>query len=855
MGRRNARPKTYQSAPAAKITPARQQQLAQRLARAVELHQAGQLQQARAEYQQLLEYAPEHPDLLHLLGVIAHQSGDHDTAVTLIRRALVHRPIAPSFHCNLGNALRELGYLAEAGASYQEALRLKPDFVEVYNNLGVLFERQGELEVAREAYAEAVRLQPDFAGGYNNLGNILRRQGAFDAARQAYQEALRLQPDFHEALNNLGILCQKQGDWQEACTYYKECLRLQPDYAFAHNNLGIVLQHWGELEAATRAYQEAVRRKPDYAAAFNNLGAALREQGELDAALAACQEALRLQPQYPEAYNNLGTVLHEQGAFEAALAAYQNADRLKPDCADVHFNLGTLYVAQKNHDAAMEQYREAIRLQPDHDKALAFLGLILLEENQFAEAIPYVQRAMQCRPTDGFRLRLATLLPVTYTSTQDVWQNRQHLISTLNQLEQGQLKINDPTKEFAGPVFYLAYQGYNDRDIQQQLARIYRTAYTAADVTYPRSPQRYDKPLIGFISAHLCNHTIGKLNHGIIANLSRDLFHVVVFSLGDRQDDIARYIRAHADAFVVLPKNLAAIRSTILQYHPDVLFYPDIGMEPVTYFLAMSRLAPVQCVTWGHPVTTGIPTMDYFISSTNLEPEDADEHYTETLVRLSTPPTYYVRPTLPAQHKTRADFGFHGDDHLYLCPQSLFKFHPDFDPILAAILRRDPQGQLVLLGGNGHRWTTLLLDRFQHTMPEVVERIRFLPRQDYVGFYSLLAMGDVMLDTLHFGGGNTTYEAVAFGTPVVTLPGAFMRGRVTAALYKKMGVLDCIASTPEEYVDLAVRLGTDKAYRARLSATLLANNHVLYEDIGMIRELEQFFLQALDTARARETSG
>jgi predicted O-linked N-acetylglucosamine transferase (SPINDLY family) len=853
MGRRRGRYNT--SHPQGGLIAGKQQWLAQGWEKAIKLHQAGQLQQAQTACLRLLKRAPHHPNLLHLLGVIAHQCGQHDTAVTYIREAIARDALAPSFHCNLGNALRDLGQYAEAGASYQEALRLKPDFAEVYSNLGVLFERQGELDVAQEAYAEAVRLKPDFAEGHNNLGNMLRQQGRFDAARAAYHEALRLKPDFYEVLHNLGITFQEQGDWRTACQYYQECIRQKPDFAFPHNNLGVVLQRWGQLTAATNAYQEAIRLQPDYAAAYNNLGAVLREQGELEPALVACQEAVRLRPHYAEAYNNLGTVLHEQGAFEAACAAYETACRLKPDSADIYFNLATLYATQKNHDAAVEAYREAVRLRPDHDKALALLGFTLLEECQFTEAMPYVERAMQCNPTDGFRLRLATLLPVIYASAQDVQTNREHLITTLHQLEQCQLQFNDPLREFGGPVFYLAYQGYNDRDIQQQLAKIYRTAYAAVSSVNHAALPRHGKPTIGFVSAHLCNHTIGKLNHGIIANLSRELFRVVVFSLGDRQDEIARYLRQRADAFIVLPKNLAAIRNTILQHHPDILFYPDIGMEAVTYFLAMSRLAPVQCVTWGHPVTTGIPNLDYFISSTELEPDDADAHYSETLVRLSTPPTYYVRPTLPSQYKTRADFAFRSDDHLYLCPQSLFKFHPDFDPILAGILRRDPQGQLVLLGGDRQRWMMLLLERFRMTMPDVVDRIRCIPRQDHIGFFSLLAMCDVMLDTVHFGGGNTTYEGFALGVPVVTLPGAFMRGRVTSALYKKMGVMDCVASTPAEYVDIAVRLGAEKDYRAAISTTLLAKHHVLYEDLTVIRELEQFFLQALSTAQARLESG
>jgi predicted O-linked N-acetylglucosamine transferase (SPINDLY family) len=102
-----------------------------------------------------------------------------------------------------------------------------------------------------------------------------------------------------------------------------------------------------------------------------------------------------------------------------------------------------------------------------------------------------------------------------------------------------------------------------------------------------------------------------------------------------------------------------------------------------------------------------------------------------------------------------------------------------------------------------------------------------------------------MLDPLHFGGGNTTYEGLAIGTPIVTLPSQFMRGRVTAACYRKMQVADCIAPDPAGYVEMALRLGTDPEYRDRVKAKILAANHVLYEDVAAVRELEQFFVTAV----------
>jgi predicted O-linked N-acetylglucosamine transferase (SPINDLY family) len=196
--------------------------------------------------------------------------------------------------------------------------------------------------------------------------------------------------------------------------------------------------------------------------------------------------------------------------------------------------------------------------------------------------------------------------------------------------------------------------------------------------------------------------------------------------------------------------------------------------------------------------------------------------------------------------KTRADFGLPEDRNIYLCPQVLFKFHPDFDQVIAAILRADPRGEVVLVDSPLKYWTHLLMSRFAHSMPDVMHRIRTLPRQSTDDFLRLLTLGDVILDTLHFSGGTTSFMALAMGSPVVTLPGDYMRGRVTYACYKQMGLLDCVTHSIDDYVTLAVRLGTDPSYREHIKARILRSNHVLYEDIEPVRELERFFTGALE---------
>ena len=333
--------------------------------------------------------------------------------------------------------------------------------------------------------------------------------------------------------------------------------------------------------------------------------------------------------------------------------------------------------------------------------------------------------------------------------------------------------------------------------------------------------------------------------HGMMAKLDREKFVVSVLSVGRHDDDPAQWIRRHADEYVELPLSVPQARRMIAQQQLDVLFYTDIGMDPITYSLAFSRLAPVQCLTWGHPVTSGMDSIDYFISSEELESAESDQHYSEKLVRLKNLAIYYYRPVPPSPLLGRSAFGLPETGCLYACPQSLFKFHPEFDDILGDILRQDPQGTLVLLQGKHQYWERLLRERFANSVPDVLERIRFLPHQPYDRFLNLNALADVLLDPIYFGGGNTSYEGFALGVPIVTLPSPLLRARITRTLYHQMGVLDCIVQSPQEYVERAVRLGTDLDYRASIKDKIKTASDVLFENSSGMRELERFLQEAV----------
>jgi predicted O-linked N-acetylglucosamine transferase (SPINDLY family) len=242
--------------------------------------------------------------------------------------------------------------------------------------------------------------------------------------------------------------------------------------------------------------------------------------------------------------------------------------------------------------------------------------------------------------------------------------------------------------------------------------------------------------------------------------------------------------------------------------------------------------------------------MDYYVSSELLESPDAQDHYTERLIKLPNLSVYYYRPPAPPPFDVRRAFG--GDDvHVYGCLQNLFKLHPDYDAILDDILRRDPKGVILLPHGHTRHWDDVLMHRLSRTMPQTVGRVRFFDVLPYEQYLGLSAACDVLLAPIHFGAGNTTYEAMAFGTPTVTMPSEFLKGRITHGLYRAMGVMDCVAETPQGYAELAVRLGTDRDFNRAVRGKIRSNNHVLYENAAGVRDLENFFVDAVHGAGRR----
>jgi predicted O-linked N-acetylglucosamine transferase (SPINDLY family) len=756
------------------------------LNRAVTAHRDGRLADAERGYRSVLAKHPRHTDAWHLLGVVAHDLGEHAVAEERIRRALGFGAGGPI----------------------------------VWNNLGRTLAAQERLDEAVSAYTRAIDADPAYADAHLNRALALAEQGRFADAIPDYQRAIELDEPIAQtaAIHTcLGCALEREGYVADALGAFMRAIVLNAGNAAAHANLDALLAEIGGTPEAEESHRQATALVPGIAEAHNEVGLALREQGRAREAAAAFRRALASRPQFAEAHANLATAMIELGDVDAAVDGFEAARAYGLDDGALHHNRAIAQQLQGNlHEAALS-WRRSIALAPDPARVI----------------------------------RLATMLPVVPASADELRESRARLEKSLDELMALNIGMRPFDVPLVYPNFYLAYQAMDDRVLQEKMHALLLKACPSLGWEAPGLGERAHRGgrlRVGIVSRYLSSHTIGKLTRGFVEGLDRQRFEVVVIQAGGEQDAMAAAIAAAADKAVRLPRRLRPARQHVAELGLDLLFYPDIGMDPFTYFLAYARLAPAQLTTWGHPVTTGIPNVDWFVSADALEPDGADAHYTEKLARLSRLPTSYRAPDTsgipddPAE--CRRQLGIAADGTLYVCAQSLFKLHPDNDAVFGEILRRDPRGHLVLLHGQSTRWSQVLSARFGREFPEALGRVWFMPRLSFDKFLMLLRAADVVLDPLHWTGGNSTFEAFALGAPVITWPGEFMRGRVTAAAARQAGVPEMVAGDTAQYVDLALRLAQDRAWRTELSSRLHAGRHEVFDDTRAVRELERVFLQA-----------
>lgn len=621
--------------------------------------------------------------------------------------------------------------------------------------------------------------------------------------------------------------------------------RLPRSTAPLEMHLGLLHHRLGETAAAVAALEAAIALKPDLAAAHKNLVAVLVAHERIDEARAALERALATNAGDTGLWLRLASVEAHRGDSAASLAALAKAAQTMPVAAASWREIGYSYMELWKYEEADRALAIASALDPGEPQIETHRAFVKQELGDTQGALKVLAAAIAREP--GHLRAIASerlMLPQVYESVEDVARWRARYLRGLDDLE-ARLPSWLPHAREAFEInrnnFLLAYQGEDDREPQRRYS-----AFLATLLARARPEWRAGRPVrfrgerrlrVGFVGGLFRDCTAGRYFERWITQLDGERFERFVYHTSPIVDAFTQRIAAASEHFATLRTGPEQTAARLFADDLDVLVQPEVGMNALTYQLAALRLAPVQCAGWGHPVTTGSDAVDAFFTCESMEPPDADSHYVERLVRLPGLGVSYSMPA-PVPPLDRAQLGFGADRRLYVCAQSVFKVHPGMDDILADIVASDPDAVLVFFQGLGRHATDNLAARLQRALAArgigPRGQLKFLPRMESGHFRRVLALADVVLDTVHWSGGNTSIDAFAAGAPVVTLPGRFMRGRQTAGMLQLMGIPELAAASPADYVRLAVDVARDRDRNAELRRRIVERRAVLFDQAAPV---------------------
>jgi len=731
----------------------------------------------------------------------------------------------PGVHPSLPQAvaLHQAGNLAEAAAAYERIIADVPGHFDATHLLGVIALQEGRLDEAEKLVKAALAVNPRDPGALSNLGTIYLRGGQFEAARAQLERAARHPPVSLETLVSLGTALRQLNRSREALVPLRRAHAADPRSAAICNLIGACLLDVDEATEAVPFFESATRLEPEASDGWANLSVALAACGETERAAQCAEAAIALQPRSSSALAARAAAQFKQNQIDEAIATYWDAVALPDASNPTRCAFALALLRNGNADDAIEQLQRV--LASDADNVLARWVLVMA----------------QCRPI--------------FDSAAESEASRTAFSDQLGELDSW-FSAAPRTDAYVAvgsyQPFYLAYQHRDNRDLLIRYGRLCVRAMESLPDAASRarkSGRSGSKLRLGIVTAQVRSHSVwAALTKGLVRHLNRDKFELHLFQLdpaSDAETDWAIRQVAHLES---RPKDLRGWVAAIRASNLDAVLFPEIGMDPITAQLAAMRLAPLQATTWGHPQTSGLPTIDVYFSAVALEPAASQTHYSERLVCLPNlgacvEPWSPVIPAMPA-------LGDVGDEPLVLCPGTPFKYAPAHDwvwPRIAKGLRRHGGGRLVFFLDSPTEMNQRLRLRLRRAFraegldfDKQVYLLPFLPRPQ---FFGLMRNSALMLDTLGFSGFNTALQGIEAGLPVLAREAEFMRGRLASGIIRQLDLPQLVAESDEEFVEKAIRLTGDAATRAMLVRHIEQRRVKLYDDLEPIRALERHLLE------------
>ena len=483
-------------------------------------------------------------------------------------------------------------------------------------------------------------------------------------AESIYRSILNENPAHPDALHLLGLIFYQKGDAIGAISYIEQAIlagnKTKEDF---HNSLGECYRLLGRYEEAREQFQLALKLNNEYYSAMYNLGLTYQKQRETwDVAINHFQRIVNAsQVKSNSVLDTIGSeskirqcdLLQAQNKFNLSLLCWEDGQRMFPQNNIIHNELGNLYTQFGNYEAALQCYITASQLGSsiavvNAAHILELQGYLYESKLMFENAI---QMAVELSlPQYHLRVRLATITPRIMPSLAaelvDIRTSIEKELDVLLNFPPESIVVdNSPPLHYGFTLgFYYLFHGYNNKNIKSKLYHVYTrlcpalvqghfmdstntgtynnrendvvvTQYIDAS-SVDQSPTTVTKHLkVGFLSRYFTrNHIVGVLCNSFLPSLQSDLqdkVHIYVYHISDHtvsdlvvEDPTLLELVRGVYQYTTVPIHIGAASQQISQEKLDVLVFPEIGFDPMTYFMAYSRLAPVQCAWHGHPSLT-----------------------------------------------------------------------------------------------------------------------------------------------------------------------------------------------------------------------------------------------------------
>ena len=542
----------------------------------------------------------------------------------------------------------------------------------------------------------------------------------------------------------------------------------------------------------------------------------------------------------------IGVENFKKGEFLKAKECFEKALSIHPENISILENLALTNYNLKNLSDCKLQLKKILGLDKNSKKIYNFLLKVLREEDNVKELKKYTKEGLEKNIVDKkFSIINNIVFPFINEDKDEIKdyrdQTNKYLDDFLN--SDKKIELNIDKQSIDPPIFNYSYDEFNNLELNKKFVKLFKKIYPQLNIEIKINEKNTDKIKIGFISEYFSNHTIGKLFRGTIFELDQNKFEIYIFHTNKTKkgkifsDFLAREINSNLKN-IILPNSFEEKVETIKNKKLDLVFYPDIGMSSDLYFLTFLRFAKYQITSWGHPISTGNSNIDFFISSSKSELKNAQIHYSEKVIFLDHM-LYYYKP----ETSLLLNLNNMNNQNIYSCPQTLFKIHPDFDQILKQILIKDKKAKIYFIKDSNKTLFEKLITRFKKTIGSDLDRIIFNETMSVEKYINHCGSSSVLLDPIFYGGGNSFYESMFYGTPTVTLPTNYLKNRLTLGAYNQMEVEDApVVKSSEQYVDKAIEIANlepKKLLETKARYKDAAFNK-LFENKKYTNELEEF---------------